>query len=168
MKLHELLQESLIDSIKRKLGEIKGKVVTSVSSLLTIFKKNPEERLTTIETFKVIELSKSYEARVDTGALVCSLHADDIVVEDGNISFKHAGVAHKMKLHRMKEAKNANGVVNRPRCMMSYEWNGKTYHNIETSINDRSKMKFVLLVGRNLIKELKLPVHINDKDNGND
>lgn len=165
MKLDEIMNEGLIDTIKRKLGEIKGKVVASVSSLLAGFKKNPNEQLTTIETFKVNELSKSYEARVDTGALVCSIHAEEIEVKDDKVSFKHNGVKREMKLFRMKEAKNANGVVNRPRVLLSFTWGGKTYRNIETSLADRSKMKFVLLIGRNLIKELKLPVYINDKDN---
>lgn len=164
MKLNELLTEGILDSIKKKLGDFKGKVESSLTSLLARFKKHPSERLTTIESFKIIELSKEYEARVDTGALVCALHAEDINVDGDKVSFKHAGTTHTFPLYRMKEAKNANGVSNRPRIKLSYVWNGKTYKNIETSLSDRSKLKFTLLVGRNLIMELKLPVHVNDRD----
>lgn len=65
---------------------------------------------------------------------------------------------------RMKEVKNANGSATRARIALTYKWGGKSYPNIETSLAERGKMKFKLLVGRNLIKELKLPVHISDQE----
>lgn len=166
MRVTEIMTEGLIDTLKRKLGEVKGKLMTSMDALLKRFKKEPDERLTTIESFRVTELGREYESRVDTGALVCAIHADVIKVseDEKTVSFKHNGRDYEFPLYRMKEAKNANGIVNRPRVLLSYVWNGKTYHDVETSLADRSKLKFTLLVGRNLISMLKLPVHINDRD----
>jgi hypothetical protein len=163
MKL-KIISEGLLDKIKQKLGEFKGKVMSSVESLLQHFKKHPDERLTTIETFKVKEISKSYESRVDTGAAICALHAEEITVDGEEVSFKHAGATHKMKILRTRETKSASGVTVRPVVKLTYEWNGKTYSGIDTSLIDRSKLKFKLLIGRNLIAQLKLPVYVADKD----
>lgn len=126
----------------------------------------PKNRLTTVETFLVNEISKSYEARVDTGAAICALHAEDILIDNDEVSFKHAGSTHKLKLVRMRETKSASGITNRAIVKLTYTWNDKTYHNVETSLIDRSKMKFTLLIGRNLIALLKLSVNINSSDIG--
>jgi len=166
MKLNEILNEGLLDKIKQKLGEFKGKVMSSVESLLQHFKKHPDERLTTIETFKVKEISKSYESRVDTGAAICAFHAEDIEIDKdkGEVSFKHAGTTYKLKMTRIRNTKSASGVTDRPVVKLSYVWNKKTYSGIDTSLIDRSKLKFKILVGRNLIAELKLPVYVADND----
>lgn len=166
MKIHDILEESLISKIKSALGSVKGRVVGSVTTLLQHFKKSPSEQLTTIEKFKVKQTGQEYISRVDTGALVCAIHATDITVDLKNkrVTFKHEGKSYDEPLLRMKTASNANGVVDRPRVSWTYEWNGKQYSNIETSLSDRSKLKFKLLIGRNLIKELKLPVHISDQE----
>ena len=163
MKLHEILEESILDTIKQKLGTFKGMIVGSVGKLLSIFKKSPEKQLTTIETFEAINFGK-YEARVDTGATGCAIHATDIRVEDKIVHFTHNGKSYSEPLLRVKAVKNANGIADRPRIEIDYKWNGKTYTKIETSLTDRSKLKFKLLIGRNLIKELKLPVYINDSE----
>lgn len=164
MKLDEIISEGLLDTIKRKLGEFKGKVMSSMTSLLSHFKKHPSERLTTVEMFKINEIANSYEARVDTGAAICALHAENIVIDKDQVSFKHAGSTYKLKLERMRNTKSASGVTNRPIVKLSYVWNKKTYSNIDTSLIDRSKLKFKILVGRNLIAELKLPVYVADND----
>lgn len=165
MKVEELLDEGVIDTIKGKIGAFAGKIMSSMTSLVTMFKKNPNVRLTTIEFFNVKEIGNTrYESRVDTGALVCAIHATDIKVDGNKVSFTHGSKEYNFPLLRMKEVKNANGISNRPRVALSYVWNGKTYNNIETSLTDRSKLKFQLLIGRNLISELKIPVHINDRD----
>ena len=166
MRAYEIVEEGLVDKMKAALGVIKGKLMGSMSALLQAFKKSPSAQLTTIEKFKVRETGKEYVSRVDTGALVCAIHAEDIKVDEEakKVSFKHDGKTYDEPLLRMKTAKNANGVVNRPRVAWTYEWQGKSYSNIETSLTDRSKLKFKLLVGRNLIKELKLPVHISDQE----
>lgn len=166
MKIHDVLEEGLLDKIKTALGSVKGRVVGSMSNLLQLFKKSPSAQLTTIEKFKVIQTGTEYMSRVDTGALVCAIHATDMEVDEEKkrVKFKHEGKSYDEPLLRMKTAKNANGVVNRPRVSWTYEWNGKRYSGIETSLADRSKLKFKLLIGRNLIKELKLPVHISDQE----
>jgi hypothetical protein len=166
MKPNEILQEGMIDTIKRKLGEFKGQIMSSMTSLLSHFKKHPSERLTTVEMFKINEIAKSYEARVDTGAAICALHAEDIVIDKDKeeVSFKHAGSTYKLKLTRVRETKSASGVTNRPVVKLSYVWNKKTYSGIDTSLIDRSKLKFKILVGRNLIAELQLPVYVADND----
>lgn len=171
MKVADLLAEQyiaegLLDKVKAALGAVKGKVVGSMNQLLKDFKRSRGSLLTTIEKFKIDELNVEYLARVDTGALVCSIDASDIEVDEAakTVKFKHAGKSFDMKLLRMKEARNANGSVNRPRVELTYEWSGKKYSKVETTLNDRSKMKFKILIGRNLISMLKLPVHVSDDE----
>lgn len=164
MLLKELYEESMLNSIKQKLVSFKGTFVSSMNSLLKIFDKTPSVRLTTIENFQVKELSKMLEARVDTGATTCAIDAQDIKIDFNSVEFTHEGIKHKLHLEKMKQVKNANGITDRAVVKLSYVWKCKTYHNIETTLIDRSKLKFKLLIGRNLIQELTLPVHINDKD----
>lgn len=169
MKVSDLhLSESMLDKITASLGAVKSRVVLSMKQLLVSWKKS-KDLLTTIESFKVLETGQLYQARVDTGALVCSIHATNILIdaEEKYVTFEHAGKTYTEPLFRMKTAANANGVVNRPRVSWTYEWSNKKYSNIETSLADRSKLKFKLLIGRNLISDLKLPVHIS-KDEIND
>ena len=150
----------MLDTIR----EFNERVMSSITSLLSHFKKHPSDQLTTIETFKIDEISKSYEARVDTGAAICALHAEDIKIDFKYVEFKHAGTRHKMHLERMRKTKSASGETDRPIVKLSYVWNGKTYNNIDTSLIDRSKLKFKILIGRNLIAEIKLPVYVADND----
>lgn len=122
--------------------------------------------LTTIEKFGIQETGRSYLSRVDMGATVCALHAKDIVIDEWNntVTFKHSGTVYTMPMLRYKEVKNANGVAMRARVALSFVWNGKTYKNIETSLADRSKMRFEVLIGRNLIRELDLPVRLSNDE----
>lgn len=157
-----LTEAGIIERIKKLVGNIKGKIVSSVKNLLLIFKKNPNIRLTTIETFEV-PMGKIL-ARVDTGATRCSIHATDIKTEGDKVSFICNGKQYNYKIHDKVEIKSASGISNRIVILMDYVWNNKKYSNIETNLADRSKLTFVLLVGRNLISVLKLPVYINPQD----
>ncbi len=79
------------------------------------------QRLTTIQKFTIVETDRDYLCRVDPGALVCALHAKNIKVdhEQGRVTFKHMGVEYDMPLLRMKDVKNANGIMNRPRVELA-------------------------------------------------
>lgn len=166
MKLRELHEGSMIDKIKAALGTVTGKIVSSVTNLVAAFKKSPNAQLTTIEKFEFVSLNTAILSRVDTGALVCAVDAKDISVDEEKkmVTFKFEDKTFEMPLLRIKDVKNANGTTSRPRVAMDYKWNNNVYHGIETSLIDRSKMKFKGLVGRNLIKQLKLPVHISDNE----
>lgn len=122
--------------------------------------------LTTIEKFQIVEMDREYLCRVDAGALVCALHAKNIRVdhEAQRVKFKHAGVEYDMPLLRMKDVKNANGVMNRARVELTFVWGDRTYENVETSLVDRSKMRYEVLVGRNLIRMIGLPVYLSNDE----
>lgn len=124
------------------------------------------ERLTTIQKFTILEMNRDYLCRVDPGALVCALHAKGIKIdhEKQSVSFKHSGTVYEMPLLRMKDVKNANGTMMRARVELTFVWNGKTYKNIETSLVDRSKMRYEVLVGRNLIRIIDQPVYISNDE----
>lgn len=166
MKLIQINEGALLDKLRTKLAGFKGQIMGSMSQLLARFKRQPASRLTTIEAFELAELSLKLEARVDTGALSCSLHATDIVVDEPNkkVKFKHDGRDLELTLVKLKKVTNANAVAVRPNVNLTFKWNGKRYDNVLTTLADRSKLKFKLLIGRNLIRMLDLPVHINDKE----
>jgi hypothetical protein len=123
-------------------------------------------KLTTIERFFIIETDREYLCRVDAGALVCAIHAKSITVnhEAKRVTFRHSGTTYDLPMLRLKDVKNANGIMTRPRVAFTFVWNGKTYKNIETSLADRSKMRYEVLIGRNLIREIGLPVYLSNDE----
>jgi hypothetical protein len=137
-----------------------------IRDIQRVFRKAIGVELTTIEKFYIHETNRDYLTRVDMGAAVSALHAKDIIVDEAanTVSFRHAGTTYLMPLLRLKEVKNANGIMIRPRVALTFDWNGKTYENIETSLVDRSKMRFEVLIGRNLIKRIDLPIRLSESE----
>lgn len=166
MTFEEYLNEGkILDFLKKKLGAVKGKIVSSMTNLLSIFKKDKNALLTTIETFNIPQIG-DIEARVDTGALKCSIHAVNIKKEDdGTVTFDTVqNKKIKTKLIGIQTVKSATGTTERMNVKLDISWNKKLYKDVLFNIADRSKLTFGLLIGRNLIADLKLPVHINQKD----
>lgn len=147
------------------IGSVKSRIVASMSKLLILFNKNSNAHLTTIAKFgiKTIGISEVL-TRVDTGASTCSIHATDVSIDDNKVTFKTINGTHTLALSGTSTVKNSNGIREVPNVKIDFEWNGKIYRGIDTKIVDRSKMKFKLLVGRNLIKDLKVPVYIDPND----
>jgi hypothetical protein len=127
-------------------------------SLFNFFRR----KLTTIEIVGVF--ASQQPARVDTGASLCSIDVQDLKIEGSQVTFKYLGLEHKLPICRIKEVKSANGIIDRPVVMLTFMWDEKIYHHVETTLTDRSKLTFKILVGRNLIKRINLPVHLSKRE----
>lgn len=179
VKLEEVMSEGLlqqvlsspkfkerISKIKAAIGSSIGKVVPSLKWLLKLFKGNKNVRLTTVEKL-TCSIGGEILCRIDTGATICSIDAQNIQMSEDQkkVSFTAYGRDYKdVAVVRIYKATNASGTTHRPVIQTDWEWNDKKYSGIETNVIDRKKMKFKGLIGRNLILELKLPVHVADND----
>jgi len=95
-------------------------------------------------------------ARIDTGAALSSLDARDLKVEDGFAKFKLAKQYGGMQLRlpivdwlyiRSSEASEQRPIVEIDLCI------GPKRIRTRVNLNDRSKVRYPLLIGRNTLKE---------------
>jgi hypothetical protein len=122
----------------------------------------PEQPLTDIELLTIIRLDdKPMEARVDTGAKFCSLHADDVQDEGDWVKFTRGDVTYKVARDRDIKIRSALGKHARLIVKLDVEVRGKRYNGIEFTIVDREHMKYEALIGRNLLELIGLPVIVS-------
>jgi hypothetical protein len=95
-------------------------------------------------------------ARIDTGAATSSLDARDLRVEDDMAHFKLPKRYGGLELHlpvidwryvRSAEARERRPVVEITLCM------GPRVLRVKVNLNDRSMVKYPLIIGRNALKE---------------
>lgn len=117
----------------------------------------------TVETVAVHDLGMKMPARIDTGASMTSVHAEIIKITPGkkgqpdkvvfNVS-DHNG--NKKRLEKdierwvLIKKKNNEGTLRRPVVMMEFCLGGKTLEG-QTNLANRSRFKYPLLIGRNVL-----------------
>jgi len=99
------------------------------------------------------------DAKIDTGADSCSLHCDDIHVEDGAVTFLLYDKVHEayhgkkmtLPIHKIKKVKSSNGrSEERVFIKSSIKLGSKTYQ-AEISLTNRENMKYPMLIGRRFL-----------------
>jgi hypothetical protein len=126
---------------------------------------------------KITEANLEYLARIDTGARITSVHALNIVVQDGetdktknigkSISFDTANEKGESKQIFTKivdvgEVRNAQGIEYRYVVDLKLNWNGVNRSGL-VNLRDRSAMSYKLLIGRNWLGEdFKVDVSKNE------
>jgi hypothetical protein len=118
----------------------------------------------TAENVGMHEIDMVLPARIDTGAGMTSLHAEIIDIKPGingeadkilfNIS-DHSGNEKLLEKDierwiRIKK-KGPSGAIRRPVVMMNYCLGGKQLEG-QTNLANRSRFKYPLLIGRNVLK----------------
>lgn len=99
--------------------------------------------------------SNDVDAKVDTGASLCCLHATDIQISGDSVSFKCNELSQNvitLPLAGDQTVKSADGGENtRPVVALDIAINGVKLNNIQFNLNDRSGMDQSILIGQNAL-----------------
>ena len=102
------------------------------------------------------------EARVDTGAKYSSIHADWLEFDENWTKFKRGDVTYKVNTDRVIKIKNvhapAGESTRRAMVRLDITIKGKRLNGVEFTVNDRGHMKYEVLIGRNILELLGIPV----------
>ena len=97
------------------------------------------------------------KGKVDTGAEVCSLHADQMQISDGHVKFTNAELSENVitaPLVEKQAVKSSDGGVEyRPVVVFDVIINDKPVRKVQFNLNDRSEMEYKCLVGQNLLEK---------------
>ena len=97
--------------------------------------------------------SQPFESKTDTGADMCSLHADTVAVQGEQVSFTINGRQYKAPLVRTLQVKQADSAgESRPVIKLTMAVNGTTVRDVECNLNNREGMT-PLLLGKNLLQQ---------------
>jgi hypothetical protein len=97
------------------------------------------------------------KGKVDTGADISSLHADNISIVGETVKFSNSELSPNtisMPVADHHAVKSADGgVVYRPVIELDIEINGKTVRNALFNLNDRNHMDYPCLIGQNILEK---------------
>jgi hypothetical protein len=95
-------------------------------------------------------------ARIDTGAATSSLDARDLKVKDNMAEFKlpkkHGGILLHLPVVEWQNIRSADFTERRPVVEITFCMGPKLIHALVT-LNDRSRVTYPLIVGRNILKD---------------
>ncbi len=117
-----------------------------------------EERIAigVVEDVVLLPWRVKLPARIDTGAAQTSLDARDIVIKGDSVDFKlpekYGGLQLSLPLVARKTVRSAEAREQRPVVMMEFCL-GSKHIRTRVNLNDRSKVKYPFLVGRNALKK---------------
>jgi hypothetical protein len=113
-----------------------------------------------IEPCVIHRITQEVDARVDTGAKYCSLHVDKVIDDENFVKFTRGDVTYKVPIAKFVKIRHASigESVRRPVVKLDITVRGIRANQIEFTLNDRSSMKYEVLLGRNALEALGLPV----------
>lgn len=97
--------------------------------------------------------------KVDTGADICSMHAENIEINRGagKVSFDCKYISDKritmvLSTQQAVRTPSSDEVMYRPVVRLNIKVSGKALNDIEVNLNDRSKMEQPFLIGQNALE----------------
>ena len=117
-----------------------------------------KERITVglVEEVVLLPWGVKLPARIDTGAAQTSLDARDMVIKGDMVDFKlpekYGGLQLSLPIVARKTVRSAEASEQRPVVIMEF-CIGNKHIRTRVNLNDRSKVKYPLLVGRNALKK---------------
>lgn len=106
--------------------------------------------------------NQPFDAKIDTGATLSSLHAENLKVTHGQhdsqptVEFSNGDKRYRMTVVTTQAVKTADGgVENRPVIRLNVKINGNTYNDIMFNLNDRTGMPEPILLGQNFLEKGK-------------
>ena len=105
-----------------------------------------------------------YEAKIDTGASISSIHATNINHDGDSVSFDFEGKQYNLPLIRIVNVKSSLGKQQRP--VVNFEMNIDD-SNITTpvSLADRSGLKYKILIGYQTLQDFGKSINLNNLTN---
>jgi len=109
-----------------------------------------------------IDAGRPIHAKIDTGADMCSLHAENISMSDNTVRFSINGSQYSMAVASTMQVKQADSDSDESRPIVKFTMDiaGKTIQGVECNLNDRTGMT-PLLIGKNLLQRGDFTIHTN-------
>jgi hypothetical protein len=142
---------------RRKMGLIWVSFLAALF-LLTSEMTNAEEKIKVglVEDVILLPWGVKLPARIDTGAATSSLDARDLKIEDDIAHFKlpkkHGGLELRLPVIDWRYVRSAGARDRRPVVEITLCMGPKVLP-IRVNLNDRSMVKYPLIIGRNALKE---------------
>lgn len=102
------------------------------------------------ENVTLPEWNISLDARIDSGADISVLDAQNIRIEDGTAYFETAGRGLNLPIIGWIYVRNSSRIEKRPLVEISVTLGGKIFKT-KVNLRDRGEMKYKFLVGRNIL-----------------
>ena len=119
-------------------------------------KENPNEIGSAVDMYVTsLPGSKGLRGKIDTGADISSLHADEIHVNNNMVTFTNKKLSPNsltVPLLTKQAVRTADGGVEyRPVVSLNIKIGNKLLKQIEFNLNDRSSMEYPVLIGKNIL-----------------
>jgi ribosomal protein S6--L-glutamate ligase len=161
--------EDYIDT-PNTIGPIKGsQLVDNVIEYISNRKHWDRQSIVEVGYLETIELSTvgKVRAKLDTGngAETCALHAEEVEVKDGKVTWKYNGKKHTSKLegyHKIFRANTNDGEgEKRPVVKLDLTFNGFTYKDVSFGLDERKRSASDVLLNRDIIRKMNASVNPN-------
>ena len=124
-----------------------------------------ENHIGDIVEIKITNLPASsiMKGKVDTGATICSLHAEKWKVDNNAVKFVCPELSPNVisvPLVDQQAVKSSDGGTEyRPVITLNIKINGKMLNDVQFNLNDRGQMEFPILVGQNALEKGKFLIN---------
>lgn len=115
-----------------------------------------------------INNEQPFKAKIDTGADLCSLHAEDINIDGNYVKFCINDKHYKMICHDKVQIQNSESVEVRPIVKFNINFADQAVNNVLFNLNDRTNMDHPVLIGTNLLKEVDFIIDVNENVDNNE
>lgn len=106
---------------------------------------------------------KELITKIDTGANICSLHARNIETDEDKhtVTFEYGDTKYRVPYSRtVTIIKGGEVRQSRPVVLLDVEFCGERHEQVEFTLVDRTQMKYDVLVGLNLLKQIKKNIEV--------
>lgn len=106
-------------------------------------------------------------SKIDTGAETNSIHCNNFYIKDGILycDLLDLGNVVPFKNYQIKTVKSSNGIKNKRYCINLNFNVGQNQYNSEFTLNDRTNMKYPILMGKNFLRDNGFIVDVNQTMN---
>lgn len=157
---HEDRYRNTVKSHEENQEQMQQKHQTALDS---VQQKHEESKIGTEAHVEIMNLHRSpaMKAKVDTGATICSLHADKMEVDraNGKVKFINKELSPhviSVPIASMSSVKSADGgLTYRPVILLNLRIKDKEIASVEVNLNDREHMTHPFLIGHNALEKGK-------------